>query len=96
MRTHSFVYQVATAAPEEPKYFGEGINMWRSNWLTIKDNKWYMLSTVLTYTCNYGVFPAFVAYTVQVRGPCCPAPPVYLCARAEWLESSCSLENGAG
>eukprot|EP00775_Hariotina_reticulata_P012603 gene12603-12734_t len=58
--------RVATAAPEEPRYFGEGINMWRSNWLTIKDNKWYMLATVLTYTCNYGVFPAFVAFTVQL------------------------------
>jgi hypothetical protein len=54
--------QDASSKPAAPKYFAPGQSVWRSNWLLLKGNVWYVAATVLTYVCNYTVFPAFITY----------------------------------
>jgi hypothetical protein len=58
------VLQDQSSKPATAKYFVAGQLVWRSNWLMLKDNAWYVAATLLTYACNYTVFPAFITYVV--------------------------------
>lgn len=59
-----FLLQDLGSKPVAPQYFAPGQSVWRSNWLLLKGNVWYVAATVLTYVCNYTVFPGFITYVV--------------------------------
>jgi hypothetical protein len=56
--------QDLSSKPAAAKYFAPGQSVWCSNWLLLKGNVWYVAATILTYACNYTVFPAFITYVV--------------------------------
>jgi hypothetical protein len=53
-----------SSKPAAAKYLAPGQSVWRSNWLLVKGNVWYAAATILTHTCNYTVFPAFISFVV--------------------------------
>ncbi|KAF8062027.1 glucuronosyltransferase [Scenedesmus sp. PABB004] len=58
----SALSKALTLAPAEPRYAHGSV--WAANWRALRGNACYVLATVLTYTANYSVFPAFITFAV--------------------------------